>query len=339
MNERARLLELIDACWTTQAIGSAAALGLPSLLANTPQRSDALARACGFHAPSLQRLLRALASLGIVIERDDGAFELTERGALLRPDCPDSLDAWARLRVSALQWPAWGELALTVQTGSSHRMRAFGRNDFHHLDAHTRNAELFHRAIAGLTATHSSLLEQFEFRKEERIVIDVGGGCGRLLAQVLLAEPHLRGIVFDLEHAHAPAVEQLAASGLGSRSEFVAGSFFENELPAGDVYLLKNVLHNWDDERSLVILERCRAAMHARSRLLVVEHIAPERMSDGPWHRTIAASDLNMLLVLSGRERTESEFRALLEAAALRATRVVAGMGQFSLIEAVQGTK
>jgi hypothetical protein len=168
-------------------------------------------------------------------------------------------------------------------------------------------------------------------------VVDVGGGYGQLLTTLLLAHPRQRGVLFDLPHAIEPAAAQIARLGLSSRCELVSGSFFDN-LPAGaDVYLLKSVLHDWDDAHCVRILQRCRQAMLERpgARLFVIERLAPEHFAATPRDRAIARSDLNMLVSLGGRERSEREYRALLAEAALRATRNHALPSEYGVLEAV----
>ena len=335
-DDRARWLAMINANWMTQAIGTAVALALPSRLAEAPQHVDTLALACGCHAPSLHRLLRALASLGLCDELGDARFGLTPLGALLRPDAPDSLHAWARLR--SAQWAAWGQFEQSVTSGEGWRKRTLGADDFSHLDADPQAAALFHGAMVALTRRIATdVLRVVEIADHERVVVDVGGGSGEMLIALLLAHPALRGSVFDLEHARAGAARQFEAAGMAQRCEFVAGSFFDS-VPAGaDVLVLKSVLHDWDDARCAVILRQCRAAMAAHARLLVVERIAPERFTDTPQHRAIAGSDLNMRVALSGRERREADFRALLGDAALRVTRIAPTGGEFHVIEARAG--
>ena len=332
-DDRGRLLDLINANWTTQAIGVAAALDLPRRLGALPQRSEALAAAARLHEPSLKRLLQALASLGLCAQRDDGCFALTPLGALLHPDTPHSLHAWARLR--AVQWPAWGDLRTSVESGEGWRKRQLGHDDFNHLDGDAQAAALFHRAMSDLTRRiAAAVVRAIEFAGDERIV-DVGGSSGELLAAIVAAHPAMRGVVFDLAHARAGAVALIAAAGLEERCEFVAGSFFDDALPSGaDVYLLKSVLHNWDDERATSILRRCAEAMKPLARLLIVERVAPERWSDCAEHRAVAASDLNMLVALSGRERTAAEFRALLDRCRLDFAQIVPTGAEFSVIEA-----
>lgn len=329
---RERVLALINAGWTTQAVHACCALGLPELLdegldvATLAQRSDS-------HAPSLQRLLRALASLGLCTEGRDGRYALTDAGALLRADAAGSLQAWALL-AGGSQWVRWGELAHSVRSGRSHRQRHEGRDDFGALDADPAAAALFHRAMTELTRRVAAEVLQVVDLGAARCIVDVGGGSGELLAQVLRAQPGARGVLLDLPHALAGAGAVLERAGVRGRCALVSGSFFDGVPAGGDVVLLKSVLHNWDDARCGRLLARCRAALDAGARLLVIERVLPEHVSGSLHDREAMRSDLNMLVALSGRERRRAEFETLLGGAgfALQATRPTAGV--FQVLEA-----
>lgn len=328
--ERSTLLTLINGCWTTQAIAAAADLGIAAQLARTPQDAASLAEATSCHEPSLLRLMRALTSLGLCSQRGDGRFELTTLGTWLDPDAVDSLDAWARMR--ALRWAEWGDLSESVRTGECHQKRHAGSDDFSRYDG-SAHARLFHDAMVKLTRRVSAgVAEAVVFRGDE-ILVDVGGGSGEMLAALMATHPSMSGIVLDLAHAREGAEEHLGRAGLGDRSKFMTGSFFEALPDTGDVYILKSVLHNWDDDRASRILSSCRVAMKAGARLLVVERLRPEQWADSDRHRACAASDLNMLVTLSGRERTEAEFGALLEAGGFRISRVHPVGADFHVLE------
>ncbi len=328
--QRAGLLALINGCWTTQAIVAGAELGLAPLLAAAPRDGDALAEASSCHFPSLLRLLRAWVSLGLCTLRDDGCFELTPLGRWLDPAEPDSLDAWARLR--ALRWNEWGEFTQSVRSGESFQKRHADRDDFARLEG-SPQAALFHRAMVMLTQrVAQGVAAAVEFTGRETLV-DIGGGSAELLATLVVDRPAMCGVVLDLANAHDGAVALLTRRGLADRCAFVTGSFFE-PWPHGDVYLLKSVLHNWDDDRAAAILARGREAMAAGARMLIVERMLPEQWGNTADDRAAAASDLNMLVTLSGRERTEAQFRGLLDAAGLRVDRVVPVGSEFHVVEA-----
>jgi orsellinic acid C2-O-methyltransferase len=279
---RERLLALINAAWSTHAIHAACALGLPVLMAGGVCTVAQLADAAHCHALSLRRLLRALATLDLCREADDGRFELTPLGALLQPDHEQSLQAWARLSGSAAWAVRWGELDQSVRSGSSHRRRTTGSDGFDHLHGDAGAAALFNRAMVEVTRRAArDVLHLVDF-SDARFIIDVGGGHGELLAAILHAHPKARGVLFDLPHAIDGAAVALARSGVGARCDGVAGSFFDSVPTGGDAYLLKSVLHNWDDERCAAILRRCREAMSPRARLYIVERVLPERPGTSP---------------------------------------------------------
>ena len=334
-DRRRRLLDAINASWTTQAIAAAVELRIPDLLATAPLAGEALARAANCDPASLRRLLVALASLDLVSREDDGRFALTRSGALLRADVADSLAAWALFN-GRHAVRTWSRLADSVRSGRSARTNSGGSDDFAHLDVDPEAAELFHRAMTDLTQPIAAAFAAAVDLRRARRVVDVGGGYGRLIATVLVAYPGVHGVLFDLGHAIAAAAPHLECVGVAGRCELVCGSFFE-AVPAGaDVYLLKSVLHDWDDERGVTILAACRRAMsQAGARLFVIERLAGERFGATARDRAIARSDLNMMVSLGGRERTEAEYRGMLRRAGLEPARTHELVAEFSAIEAV----
>jgi hypothetical protein len=329
---RARLLSLINANWTTQAVSVATQLRLPELLRDGPRSADALAQATCCHRPSLVRLLRALTSIDVLNEAVDGRFELTSIGALLRADVPGSLAAWAEF-CGTRSWATWGRLVQSVQTGDSIRKLTSGADGFAHLEDDAPGALLFNRAMVELTQPVALAVARHVDFSGMRLVVDVGGGYGELIASILCAHPSLRGILFDLAHATAAAGSRLAAAGVEERCTLVTGSFFEAIPDGADAYLLKSVLHDWDDDHAVKILRNCRHVMAPNAKLLVFERIGPQHFRDSPQDQSIARSDLNMLVGTGGRERTETQYRELLSAAKLRVTQLLALGGSFGVIE------
>ena len=330
---RARVLALINANWTTQAISAAVQLGLPEGLSDGPQSVLALAQRTSCHAPSLSRLLRALASVGIVVQAEDGRFALTEMGALLSTDARGSLAAWAEY-CGTHSWTNWGQLADCVRSGQSVRKRAGQADGFQHLEGDHAAASLFNRAMVSLTrSVAATVVDAVDFAGTQRIV-DVGGGFGELLTAVLRAHPLMRGVLFDMAHATQAASACLREAGVAERCEVVTGSFFE-AVPAGaDTYLLKSILHDWDDEHCALILAQCASAMRPHARLLIVERMMPGQFSVSAHDQAIARSDLNMLIGPGGCERTHQQYRSLLKAAGLRPTNLLALSGGFSVLDA-----
>jgi hypothetical protein len=332
-SDRAHVLGLIGASWATQVIAVAVQLRLADLLAQGPSNVAKLASATACHAPSLRRLLLALASLDLVAQRGDEEFALTSNGALLRSDTGDSLAAWAQF-CGQHSWRTWSGLVDSVRSGMSARRRVKGVDDFTHLESDRAAANLFNRAMANLTQPiAASVAATVSFETSEHVV-DVGGGHGELVATVLAAHPQLRGTLFDLTHAIVASGPALSARGLQGRCELIAGSFFDG-VPAGaEVYLLKSVLHDWDDADCARILRQCRSALTSRNaRLVVIERIAPEQFAATARDQAIARSDLNMLVSTGGCERSERQFRALFEAAGLCVVRIAALASEYSAIE------
>ena len=309
-----RVLDQIGASWMSQAICTAAELGIPELIAGGSHTIDELARATHCHRESLHRLLRGLATLGLCVEAEDSSFTLTPRGSLLRADDPSSVRAcaiwWGRYL-----WPVWGGLVESVRSGASVRELRTGLKGYAHIEGDPRAAAVFNQAMTELTRLAAGeIMRVYDFAPVRRLV-DVGGGHGELLIRVLMAYPRMRGVLFDLPHAVGVAEKRMVNAGLSDRCVCVAGSFFD-EVPAGaDVYVLKSVLHNWEDEKSVHILRNCRRAMLADARLLLVERRKPPRVGDSAMDRTIARIDLNMLVGVGGRERSHVEFETLLQAA------------------------
>jgi SAM-dependent methyltransferase len=331
---RLQLTRLILSLWAPQSIHAATALGIPDLLAGGPRRSDELAQSAGAHPGALFRLMRALVALELCTQTEDGAFALTPMGDYLRSDSPDSARSWALLMGGRYVWHGWEHLVDCVRTGLPAPKLLGAKETFEAMAADPEGAAIFYQAMVETTRQAAgALINAYDF-SGVRSLVDVGGGYGVLLAAILAAYPEMRGKDFDLPHCQEGATRLLAESGIDGRAEFVVGSFFES-VPAGaDTYILKSVIHDWDDERSLAIFKNCREAMKNGARLLIIEPTVPERVGSSSHDRVIIGSDLNMLVMAGGRERTEAEFRALLEASGLRIARILtAPPTAFSVIE------
>lgn len=323
----------------TQALHVAAELGIADRLADGPASLQQLAQQCAVDEQRLLRLLRALCSLDVCREPSERVFENTEMGALLARDAPQSLHHWARWFGTSV-WDAWGQLLYSMKTGNSARTRQLGTRGFEHLQRDEQMASTFHRAMVELTRLVArDVVASIDFSGFHRVV-DVGGGHGELVAAALECNPHLSGVVFDQAHALQGAHEHLQARGLLSRCELREGDFF-TELPEdGDAYLLKSILHDWNDADSARILASCRRAIGKSVRgsgfahLLIVEHLLPERVEASADHRALIASDLQMLVALGAGERSEAQYRKLLGAAGFDVVRVIATPSSFSVIDA-----
>ncbi len=326
------LYHLATAHYLSQAVYVAAKLGIADHLGDDAQSHEALAKATGTHAPSLRRVLRLLAAAGVLAEREDGRFELTTVGSFLKSG-PGSFRAAAQLFGGPMVWQSWGDLLNTVRTGETALHRVFKTDSFAYFNDHPEEAAVFDEAMGSFTAmTSIAVAAAYDF-SSMRKVIDLGGGQGALLAGILRAYPELRGAVFDLPRLAEGARREIAAAGLADRCEFVGGDFFE-AVPAGaDAYVLKHVIHDWDDAKATRILRTCRAAMGPEAKLLIVEGVYPPRIDGSLESEGAARNDVNMMVCTGGRQRSEAEFRELYEAAGLRLTRIVATMGMVCVIE------
>jgi len=319
--------------WKTQVLYVAASLRIADLLASGPRTSAELARATSTHPAALHRLLRALSTIDVCQERDGGSFELTAFGALLQEKSPHSQRAWTIWWGQHL-WPVWEHLLYSVRTGDSARKMLSGTEGFAHLEQDPEAAALFNKAgVEQLQLTAPDIVRTYDFGSQPRVV-DIGGGHGVLLLTVLKAHPGATGVLFDLAHAIEGARRYVDESGLADRCELVRGDFFQSVPRGGDVYILKSVIHDWDRERSLRILQNCRKAMEPDARLLVIEPIVPERLGTSLADQAIARSDLTMLIAHAAQERTEAEFRELLNASGFEVSRLLAAGAGFTIIEA-----
>jgi len=325
---RDALYRLTNAYQVSQAIHVAATLGIADLLADRPRTVDELAAATQSHAPSLYRLLRALASVGIFVEGDNG-FGLTPMADMLRSDVPGSLRAWAMYIGQPYAWTTWGYLLESVNTGQPSFAMVHGMTPWEYRVAHPAESAVFDAAMTGIsTAAVAPVVRSYDFSSLS-VLADVGGGHGELLAGILTANPHLRGILLDQPHVVASAGPLLERAGVADRCEIVGGSFFDGVPPGVDAYLLKSVLHDWDDAAAVTILRACHAAMHASARLLVVEPIIRPGNEPDP----MKFRDLLMLVMLGGRERTAEDFARLYAEAGFRLTSIIATGSPFSILE------
>ena len=319
------VMPLITAYMPSRVVHIAAHLGLTDLLAEDPANSETLALQTKTHPQALRRLLRALASIGVVEQLDAHQFGLTALGMQLRSNVPGSMRNMAMLFGSEREWRSWGELLHSTRTGESGEKHVYGDGIFEYLAANPEQARIFNEAMAEITRNASAvLIANYDFSRYPKIV-DVGGGNGALLAGVLRATPDIRGAVFDLPSGVAEAARTLAAAGVADRCDVIAGDFFSNKVPEGaDAYILKNVIHDWDDYASAAILKNCRSAMHESSKLLLMERVMPEIMKATPQHQRMAMADMNMLVFPGGQERTELDYRALCAGAGLALRKTIA---------------
>jgi SAM-dependent methyltransferase len=319
--------------YLSRALDLAAKLGIADLLRDGPCSVDALAAATGSDAPALRRVLRLLVGAGVFDEHDDGAFALTDLSQALRSDIPGSARDMVLLFAGVRIQDAWRELEYCVRTGEPAFRKRGLPDGFVEMAADPQTSAVFDAAMAGFTRLVAAALATTYDFSALRTLIDVGGGNGALLIGVLQAHAHLRGVVVDQPHAVERARAEIAAAGLAERCTAVAGDFFAGVPEGGDAYLLKHVIHDWDDERARDILATCRRAMRPGARLMLVEGVYPARVDRSLASRGAAANDVNMLVNTGGRQRSEEEFRTLFEASGFALARIVPLPGGPSVIE------
>jgi hypothetical protein len=323
------MLQMISGFWISRAIYIAAKLGIADHLREVHRTADELAAATGTHAPSLYRVLRALASVGVFAEDGNGRFALTPLGATLQTDVPGSMRAFATVELGEEHYPAWGDLMHSVKTGEIAFDHVFGMPVWEYFAQHPDNAKTFNDAMTGMTlAVNDAVLSAYDFSSIRKIV-DVGGGHGSLITSILKLNPHMKGVLFDAKPVIEGARRRVEAEGLTNRCGVVAGDFFESVPGGGDAYILKWIIHDWDEKRSVTILKNCHRAMVENAKLLLIEAVVPP---GGEAHISKFV-DLNMLVMTGGRERTADEYRSLLETSGFRLTRIAATDSPMSVIE------
>ena len=311
------------------ALSAATELGVADRLVQGPRSATSLAEEMGADAQSLYRVLRLLASVGVFSEDEAGRFALTPAADYLRTDVPGSLRSAVLMLTQRIFWAPTGELAETVRTGKNPFDRIFGKPFFDYLASDAAQGAIFHRGMSSLSDMENGpIAGSYDFTPLKRVV-DVGGGHGGFLLEVLKAAPQVRGVLFD--HRHVLAEARIAQAGFSDRCELSEGDFFES-VPAGaDAYILKRILHDWSDEVCVRILRNCREALAKDGRVLVVDTVIPR--GNAPHGGKVL--DVMMMASLPGRERTEAEFGKLFAQAGLRLTRVIHTPAALSITEAM----
>lgn len=322
--------ELVFGAWVSQGLTAVADLRVADALADGPLSIDELAHRVGANADALRRLLRALISRGIFARRDDGRYELNPMAELLRNDGPVSMAAMARFVGSRHHREHWSLLTEAIKTGGPMVPALRGKDFFDYLGDEPEFGQIFNDAMTDLSgAAIGPVVDAYDFTPY-RTIVDIAGGHGRLLAAILASAPEAHGVLYDLPEVIAGATPLLRQSHVAQRVRLAEGSFFDSVPAGGDAYVLKHIIHDWDDEPCVRILRNVRAAAAEGAALLLVETVVPEDDAESlaKW------TDMEMLLVNGGRERTEREYRALLDEAGFRLTRVVSTASRFSIIEA-----
>jgi O-methyltransferase domain/Dimerisation domain len=324
------LHRLINGYQITQAIHVAATLGLANHLKGGPRPSDELASLAKAHPATLYRLLRALAAVGVFHEDEGRRFSLTPMGDCLRSDSPTPVGEWAAYVGRPYYWEAWGHLHHSVKTGENAFNSLHGKSVWQYRAEHSDESAIFDQAMTALSRGGvEALVKAYDFSRFQHIA-DIGGGRGQTIAGILAAHPTMRGTLFDQPHVVDKAPSLLTQAGVNDRCDVVAGSFFESVPSGADAYILRAIIHDWEDQEAISILKVCRQAMKAASTLLLVEQIV------APPNEGLVGkiSDLNMLVMLGGRERTREEFAGLFAAASLTLVRTTSVGPRYSLIEA-----
>lgn len=323
------LTQLAFGAMMTQALYVVAKLGVADMLAEGPRHVSELAAETDTHERSLYRVMRSLASVGVFAETGPRVFSLTPYAEPLRSDAHGSMRNGAIFMGEEWHWRVWGDMEYSVRTGRPAWGHTHGAEVFDYFAANPRQAEIFNGAMTDMSVgTAPPVVEAYDFSGFRKIA-DIAGGHGYLLAQILKATPELKGILFDTPRVVEGASALLEREGVAERVERVAGDFFVS-VPAADAYIMKHIIHDWDDERCVMILSNIKSALEPGAKVLIVETVVPE--GDSPHYSKLL--DLEMLTSPGGAERTAEEYTALLARAGLRMTRVIPTRSPFSIIEA-----
>jgi len=323
---RQELFRMIFGYKSTQALYVAAKLGIADHLARGPKSAAELAKDVGANPKALVRLMRHLAALGIFTHDDSRKFGLAPLGELLRDDNPESM-RYNAIFSGEENYKATGDLLHTVRTGETAFNHLYGKGHFDWLADHPDESSTFNKAMAQSLRRLQNPVESYDF-SGKRLLVDVGGGRGDLISSVLLANPSLKGILFDLPQGIGEAQSLLKTKGMDDRCQIIAGSFFNSVPEGGDVYVLSRILHDWPDEKAATVLANCRKAINRDGTLLIRDSV----LSDGDELGSM--QDITMMIMTGGEERAESEWRNLLHSAGFLLSKVHKKEGQLDLIEA-----
>ena len=325
------LTQILLGSLASQSLYVAAKLGIADMLVDGPKSVEELATAAGVDGPSLYRVLRALTSIGVFTEQENKTFAMTASAEPLRSDVPNSLRDVAIFWGEDWHWGVWGKTLYSVRTGKSAWAQIHGEEVFEYFQKNQEAARIFDRAMSSFsTLAAKAVVEAYDF-SDVKTLIDIAGGQGRLLAGVLETYPTMRGVLFDLPHVLESAREAGTAANVRDRLEFAAGDFFASVPSGGDAYMMKHIIHDWDDERAVTILRNIRKAMNPGGRVLLVEAV----IADGNGQDFGKLLDIEMLVSPGGKERTAAEYEELFNRAGLKLTRIVPTKSPYSVIEAV----
>jgi hypothetical protein len=311
------------------ALSLIAELGVADLLTEGPKTSEDLAQATSTHPGALDRVLHLLSSVGVFTEVSPGCFGLNPLADCLRTGVPGSMRSWVRMTGFKVWYQVYPEALYSLRTGQPVLKKTVGADFFDYLAAHPDEDVLFNEAMTNFGQENSpAVIEAYDFSGIHKIV-DVGGSHGSLLLAILQVHPEMTGVLFDLPHVAESARQKIAEAGFAQRCEIVKGDFFVSLPAGGDAYLLRWIIHDWDDERAVKILRNCRSAMNKTARLLLVEAIIPHEDALHPGK----IIDFDMLVALGGKERTEEEYSALFDASGFRLNRIIPTASPMCIIE------
>lgn len=326
-----QMMQMITGYWVSQIAGALAELGVADAIASGKTTPRAIAEHAGADPDAMARLITAAASLGIVKRDASGHLTNTPLGETLRSGVPGSMREMARANTAPGHWLPWGQLADAVRHGSARTEAVFGKDLFAYYQATPSEGRTFGLAMTGFSSLVAPAVASAIQAPAGSRVADVGGSEGALLAAVLRANAGTSGVLLDRPEVVVRARETLASQGLGERVECVGGDFFAS-VPSADVYLLKHILHDWDDERCTLLLSHCAKAMRPGGRVVVVELVLPDVDQPG----LAPLMDINMLALVPGRERTQAGYAKLFEAAGLKLANVIQTKTPFVVLEATK---
>jgi SAM-dependent methyltransferase len=324
-----QMAQMIRGYWISQIVGTLAQLRIPDYLAGGPLAADELAPLIACHAEATYRLMRAAKVVGLVVSTADGRFSLTSLGETLRPDVPGSMRDSAIALTAPGHWLPWGRLSDAVRQGRRQTPETLGAELFQYYSDNPAEGRAFTGAMSASSEQVADEIARVLDTASARHVVDVGGASGTLIAALLVRNPSLEGTIIDRPDVVPRARAAVAVRGLSSRCRVLEGDFFL-AVPEADIHILKYIIHDWDDEQGILILSNCARALRPNGRVVLVELVLPEdgRPSQAPL------MDLNMLVVLPGRERTARQYGDLLACAGLRLDRITSTASPFSVIEA-----
>ena len=326
-----QVIQMATAYWLSQLVYSAAKLGVPDLLADGPRSSADLAEATHTNPRAFHRFMRSLAGFGIFAQQEDGRFSVTPLGATLQTGAPGAARATVLTMAGPWAWAAFGDFHYSLETGNTAVEKVLGMGLFDYLAGHPEEAALFSESMVGIHgAEPPAVAAAYDF-SGYRAIVDVGGATGNMLAAILSVYPTPTGILFDRPHVVTEAPALLRARGVDGRVSIAEGSFFEQVPAGGDLYILSHIIHDWTEAQCLTILGNCRRAMNPGAKLLIVEFVLPE----GNTPHFGKLTDMVMLTLPGGEERTAAEYDTLLAAAGFKMTRVVPTTSEVSIVEAV----